>query len=171
MRGVRKLVEAKRPASLPISVLVAHPWLYRGNKDKIDGNLRGLLLDVATWAQEGLIDEAVPAGYYLDGGNAERAYQAIRAETGGKVPIALYSWVPRSVQQFMTDFQVARRVGAKRMLFWEADYIDGLDAAAKEKVQRVMRSHGAIPVPPDNQQLGVSPPSRPLETELWSCVD
>jgi uncharacterized lipoprotein YddW (UPF0748 family) len=141
MRGVRKLTRAKRPARLPIAVLVGHPWLYRGDRDKIAGNLPGLLLDVATWAREGLIDEAVPAGYYLDGGNAERAYEALRAETGNRVPVAMYCWVPGSPQQFLADYQIAKRVAAKQMLFWEADYIDGLERHAREEIQQVMRAH------------------------------
>ena len=41
--------------------MVANPWQYRGNMDKIDGNLHGLLLDVNTWAREGLMDSAVAA--------------------------------------------------------------------------------------------------------------
>jgi uncharacterized lipoprotein YddW (UPF0748 family) len=141
MRGVRKLAREKRPAGLPITVLVGHPWLYRGNKDKIAGNLQGLLLDVGEWAEEGLIDEAVPAGYYLPGGNAEQAYEALRAETRGKVPVAMFCWVPGSGQQFLSDFRGAERIAAKHMLFWEADYIDGLERAAREEVQRVMRAH------------------------------
>jgi uncharacterized lipoprotein YddW (UPF0748 family) len=140
MRQVRTLTKNKRSKSLPISVLVAHPWMYRGEKHKIDGSLRGLLLDVAAWADEGLIDEAVPAGYYLDGGDAERAYQAIKEETRGKVPIAFYGWVPRSKQQFLADVQAAQRVGAQHILLWEADYIDDLDPRVKKEVQDVVRS-------------------------------
>jgi hypothetical protein len=143
MRGLRKLAKAKRPAGLPISVLVGHPWLYRGNKDKIAGNLPGLLLDLAAWAREGLIDEAVPAGYYLGEGNAERAFRALQSETVGKVPIAMYAWVPGSAPQFLDDFQRARRLGARQILFWEADYIDGLDPRSRAEVQRIMRSHGS----------------------------
>ena len=75
MRAARKLARSqKRP--VPISVMVGHPWAYRGLMDKIDGNLRGLLLDVDTWAREGLIDDAVAAGYYRDGGTPEMARRA-----------------------------------------------------------------------------------------------
>ena len=149
MRGVRKLIAAKRPA-LPVTVLVAHPWMYRGDKNKIDGSLRGLLLDLPTWAKEGLIDAAAPAGYYLPGGDAEQAYQALREETLGKTPIVLYRQVPGSAQQLQDGLQSARRVGARQILFWEADYIDGLDQHAKTEVQRVMRLHGAAPGLHDN---------------------
>src|SRR5262249_23046053 len=50
MRAVRELVASEaRPRS--IAVMVGHPWHYRGLQDPIDGNLRGLLLDIATWAR------------------------------------------------------------------------------------------------------------------------
>ena len=68
----------------PIAVMVGHPWHYRGLQDPIDGNLRGLLLDVATWAKEGLMDAAIAAGYYRAGGDATKAYQALAAETAGQ---------------------------------------------------------------------------------------
>lgn len=140
MRGVRRLIEKKRPGGLPVSVLVGHPWLYRGAKQKIDGNLRGLLLDVSAWAREGLIDEAVPAGYYLDGGKAELAYQALKNETLGKVPVVVYAWVPGSTAEFSDDAAMARRIGAGQILFWEADYIEGKDARTKAELQSVMRT-------------------------------
>lgn len=141
MRGVRKLIERKRPKGLPVSVLVGHPWLYRGAKDRIDGNLAGLLLDVTAWAREGLIDEVVPAGYFRDGGNAELACQALKEETLGKTPVVLYAWVPGSVDEFKGNLDVARRVGARQILFWEADYIDGRDAGTKQELQTAMQSY------------------------------
>ena len=143
MRGVRKLVKAKRPQGVPVSVMVGHPWHYRGDS-KIDGNLRGLLLDLTTWAREGLIDEALSAGYYRDGGNAELAYQALKEETLDKIPIVLFAWV-QSAEQFLNDVQIAQRVGAKQILFWEADYIDNQEPIAKEALQRVMCAHSAAP--------------------------
>ena len=132
MRGVRERVsrDARRR---PVCAMVGHPWHYRGMVDKIDGNLRGLLLDVNTWAQEGLIDSAVAAGYYRDGGDASKAYKALRDETGGKVDVWYYAWVPNSVADFERDFAAARSVGAKQMLFWEADYIDDRPNAAELK--------------------------------------
>jgi len=138
MRRVRKLVNAKRPG-MPVAVMVMHPWGYRGAHDKIDGNLRGMLLDVATWAREGLMDSAVAAGYYMDGGTPERAYNALKAETGGLVDVWFYGWVPSSVEGFEHDFGLARKLGAKQILFWEADYIDGREN--KEALQRAMRLH------------------------------
>ena len=141
MRAMHERVKAD-PRKLPLAVMVGHPWHYRGTGDKIDGNLRGLLLDVATWAKEGLIDSAVAAGYYRDGGNAEMAYKALREETGGKVDVWTYAWVPQTPADFENDFALAQRVGAKQILFWEADYID--DRANAAELKRVMsaRSRG-----------------------------
>ena len=83
MRTVRERVN-KHHKRVPITVMVGHPWHYRGLQDPIDGNLRGLLLDVATWANEGLIDAAIAAGYYRPGGNPSKAFEALCAETNGK---------------------------------------------------------------------------------------
>jgi hypothetical protein len=132
MRAARKLARSqKRP--IPVAVMVGHPWHYRGLMDKIDGNLRGLLLDVNTWAREGLMDAAVAAGYYRDGGTAEMAYRALKKETEGKVDIWSYAWVPQNVADFQRDFGLAQQLEAKQMLFWEADYIDDRPQAAELK--------------------------------------
>jgi uncharacterized lipoprotein YddW (UPF0748 family) len=147
MRRVKKIADARKPR-LPVSVLVAHPWCFRGFKDKIDGNLRGLLLDVAAWAREDLIDDAVAAGYYLNGGDAEKAYRALRDETANKTNVWLHSWVPRTTAEIERDGNLARKVGASQILFWEADYID--DRPNREELQRTMRSlasAGEIRVP------------------------
>ena len=136
VRGVRKLVSSKR-AGIPISIMGAHPWCYRGMQDKIDGNLRGLLLDVKTWAREGLIDAAVAGGYYMPGGDAEKAVNWLREETGGKADAWVYEWVPSSVEEVEADVALANKVGAKQILFWEADYIDGREN--REELQRAMR--------------------------------
>ena len=141
MRSVRKTARIK---NLPVAVLVCHPWSYRGHKGKIDGNLRGMLLDVAAWAEEGLIDEIVPAGYYMNGGTPEKAYAAVREETGGKVQVVPYFWVPNSAAAFERDYALARDLGARQMLFWEADYIDNLSGSNKEKTQEAMRAR-AVP--------------------------
>ena len=135
MRRVKKLIEAVKP-HLAISMMGVHPWCYRGLKDPINGNLRGLLLDVSTWAAEDLIDDAVAGGYYLEGGSPEKAYKALKKETGGKVNVWLYSWVPGSVSDFERDVALANKVGAKQILFWEADYIDA--RSNKEELQQAM---------------------------------
>jgi hypothetical protein len=134
MRNVSALV-AKHSKPLNIAVMVGHPWHYRGLMDPIAGNLRGLLLDVATWADEGLIDAAIPAGYYRPGGDATKAYQALSEETRGKVDLWYYAWVPQFPEDFDREFTAANSVGAKRMLFWEADYIaDRPNAAVLKQV-------------------------------------
>ncbi|MGZ4974686.1 MAG: family 10 glycosylhydrolase [Limisphaerales bacterium] len=134
MREVSKLL---RKHHLPISVMVSHPWHYRGELDKIDGNLRGMLLDVSTWANEGLMDSAVAAGYYRDGGDAAKAHRALTDETASKVDVWLYQWVPKSVGEFNDQLALANKVQASQILFWEADYIEG---AAKDLTQ-TMAAH------------------------------
>ncbi len=132
MREVHKLVKSK-PAPKPITVMVGHPWHYRGMQDPIDGNLRGLLLDVAAWAREGLMDAAIAAGYYRPGGSPASAYHALAEETGGKVDLWYYAWVPQTPAEFDGQFAETQSLGAKRMLFWEADYIDDRPQAAALK--------------------------------------
>ena len=129
MRAVHERVK-KHPKPLPVAVMVGHPWHYRGLQDPIDGSLRGLLLDVATWAKEGLMDSAIAAGYYRAGGDATKAYQALAAETEGKVDLWYYAWVPQTPEELTREFAAANKLGAKRMLFWEADYIDDRPNAA-----------------------------------------
>ena len=92
--------------------------------DKIDGNPRGLLLDVKQWASEGLMDAALAAGYYRDGGDAIKACRALNDETGGKCDVWYYGWVPQTVADFQRDAAEARQLGAGHILYWEADYID-----------------------------------------------
>ena len=139
MREVRKLVHAQK-RRVPVAVMVAHPWHYRGAMDKIDGNLHGLLLDVNTWAREGLMDSAVAAGYYRDGGDAEKAYAALKEETEGKVDVWSYAWVPQTVADFQNDFAIAEREVARQILFWEADYIDDRPQAAELKAAMSSRA-------------------------------
>jgi hypothetical protein len=141
MREVRKRLTNHR-RKLPLAVMVAHPWHYRGLQDKIDSSLRGLLLDVATWAREGLIDAAVPAGYYRDGGTPEKAWRALRDEVGPNVDVWTYAWVPQTPADFTRDADLAQRLGARQMLLWEADYIDDRPNAAELK--EAMKSRAAL---------------------------
>jgi hypothetical protein len=142
MRAARALCRERRPAGLPVSVMVGHPWHYRGAVDRIAGNLKGLLLDVAAWSREGLIDAAVAAGYYRDGGTPEQACKALREETAaGKIDVWTYAWVPRQVAEFDRDFTLARSLGASQMLLWEADYIDDRPNAAELKAAMAARAH------------------------------
>lgn len=133
MREVRRRVKdvAKKP--IPLAVMVAHSWDYRGMQDPIAGNLRGLLLDVPTWAKEGLMDYAVATGYYRAGGDASKAFQELREEVEGKVDLWYYAWVPQTPEEFNREFDNAARLGAERILFWEADYIDDRPNAAALK--------------------------------------
>ncbi|MCP4643522.1 MAG: family 10 glycosylhydrolase [bacterium] len=140
MRGVRALVDKKRPGK-PVAAMVMQPWGYRGLQNKIDGNLRGMLLDVRTWAREGLVDSVVAAGYYMNGGNSELAYKALEEETEGKAEVWLYAWVPTTTGDVWREFGLADGVGAKQILFWEADYIDGREK--KEELQSAMRTRAA----------------------------
>jgi len=141
MRDARKLVRSKKPGA-PLVTMVGHSWHYRGHVDRIDGNLRGLLLDVKTWADEGLIDAALAAGYYRDGGTPEMAWKALKDETGGKVDVWTYAWVPQTVADFDRDANLATSLGAKHVLFWEADYIDDRANAAELKAAMTKRARG-----------------------------
>jgi uncharacterized lipoprotein YddW (UPF0748 family) len=136
MREARKLISRRK---LPLAVMVGHPWHYRGAVDRIAGNLKGLLLDVATWAKEGLIDAVVPAGYYRDGGDAEKAYRAVTDETGGKADVWQYAWVPQNVGEVEQTAELAKKLGARRVLFWEADYLEDRAAEVREGMRQVVR--------------------------------
>lgn len=139
MRAAHELVAKHRR---PLAVMVAHPWSYRGFLDPVNGSLKGMLLDMRTWAREGLIDAAVPAGYYRPGGTPEKAYQSLKDETEGRVDLWCYDWVPMTPAEFDQDFQQAKNLGAKHILFWEADYIDGRPNAAQLKA--AMHSRAVI---------------------------
>jgi len=139
MREVRKLVSGHDP-KLPVAVMVGHPWHYRGEQDKIDGNLRGLLLDVGAWAREGLIDSAVAAGYYRDGGTPAKAREALVKETAGRVDVWSYAWVPQNLAEIERDFSLATKSEAKQVLLWEADYIDDRGNAAELKAAMAKRA-------------------------------
>lgn len=142
MRHLRKLARRHRPA-LPVNVLVAHPWCYRGLGDKIDGNLNGLLLDVGAWAREGLIDAASAAGYFQGGGSTGQAFHHLQQETGSLIEIWPYEWIPKSPAEFAAQAARARTLGAKQILFWEADYLDDLPAPARENLAAAMSAQAA----------------------------
>ncbi|MBP1990834.1 family 10 glycosylhydrolase [Paenibacillus eucommiae] len=154
MRQVRKEVSqaAKR---IPISIMVQHLWSYRGvlpgmivdekiakmGGNIIEGSLNGLLCDIKTWAKEGLIDEVVAAGYYTGGGTPEKAYNYIKEETEGLVPVWLYGWVPNTPESFTEDIELAERLGAKEILFWEADYIDSIPPLQRQQVMEAIEKY------------------------------
>jgi hypothetical protein len=132
--------ELRKSTKLPICAMVAHPWAYRGFLDKVNGSLKGLLLDVPTWAKEKLVDAFIPEGYYRDGGTPEMAYNALKKEVG-EVPLGFYAWVPQNVGEFDRDYALAKKLGAPQMLFWEADYID--DRAAAAELKKAMSAKSA----------------------------
>ncbi len=136
MRDARELT-VRSGRRIPISTLVGHPWHYRGKVDRIAGNLKGLLLDVKTWAEESLVDSALAAGYYRDGGTPEMAFKALREETEGKLDVWTFAWM-QNVADFKRDFTLAKSLGAKQMLFWEADYID--NPPEKMELQQAMKA-------------------------------
>jgi Glycosyl hydrolase-like 10 len=142
MRRTRRLVRAKKK-HLPVSVLVANPWCYRGLGDKICGDLNGLLVDTPAWAREGLIDAAVPAGYFKDGGSTEEAYRALEKETAENIEIWPYEWAPKTPAEFAAQAARARKLGAKHILFWEGDYFDDPEPAARESLARAMSAETA----------------------------
>ncbi|MBN1345660.1 MAG: family 10 glycosylhydrolase [Phycisphaerae bacterium] len=134
MRQAHALIK-KTNSKMAISAMVHNPWGYRGRPDDTPykDNLYGLLLDTRAWADEGLIDEIVAAGYYRSGGNAELAYQAMKKETGGKLPVWLFGWIG-SADQFRGDTRLAEKLGAPQLLLWESDYI-GLPPANEQTVK------------------------------------
>jgi hypothetical protein len=123
MRRARELIRRKCPGAV-VTALVQHPWGYRGGPDdtRYRDNLHGLLIDLRTWGNEGLVDEVVAAGYYRAGGTSETAWRALREETGGKARVLLFGWIA-TPEQFAADTKLARRLGAPGLLLWEADYL------------------------------------------------
>jgi uncharacterized lipoprotein YddW (UPF0748 family) len=149
--------EVRKHKGVALSVLVHHRWAYRGRVEEggsIDGSLRGILCDVRTWAREGLVDEMAAAGYYSAGGTPESGYRSLEEETEGRVPLWLYCWVPQSPDDFTRDLALARKVGAKQMLFWEADYIDVRPEPARQEIMKAMRDAVSKPPPAPPSQGG-----------------
>jgi hypothetical protein len=105
----------------------------------VNGSLAGLLCDVRAWAERGLIDGAVAAGYFVGDGNAERAHAYLKAETGGRIPIALYCWMPKRPTDFQSCAVAAERVEAEELLFWEGDYLDAVTKGEQAALASVMR--------------------------------
>jgi hypothetical protein len=85
---------------------------------------------VAAWAKEGLVDEVVAAGYYRKDkngkpcGSQEKAYRYMKDLVAGRCNVWLYEWVPSTMPDFETSLKRAQKLGAKQILYWEADYID-----------------------------------------------
>jgi len=141
MREARQLIKGKSER-LRISMMGHHPWSYRGATPWINGNFNGLLLDVKTWAKEGLIDEAVAAGYFtshVKGGTPAKAYAYMQEEVGGKCDVWLYWWLPSNAAEFGESIKAGEELNAKQILYWEGDYLDYKDRAADAgELQKVM---------------------------------
>lgn len=120
MRDAHDMIKAADP-DCPIAALVQHGYGYRGSDTNYDGNLRGLLVDLETWANEGLIDSVVAAGYYRPGGNAETAYLELAQETRGRTEVWVYGWLDRA--DFAESTALAERMDAPEVLLWESNYI------------------------------------------------
>lgn len=146
MRDVRAEVR-KHKRKVVISAMVHHRWGYRGRPEEggaVDGSLRGILCDVRTWARDGLVDEMVAAGYYTAGGTPELGYRDLEEETEGRVPLWLYCWVPQTPEEFQRDLTLARKLGVKQMLFWEADYIDQRTQPQRDAILKAMREASTL---------------------------
>ncbi|MFH1007775.1 MAG: family 10 glycosylhydrolase [Candidatus Latescibacterota bacterium] len=135
MRTVRNALD-QHPRRIVLAGMVHHCWAYRGLQEEgfIDGALRGVLCDIRTWAREGLVDELVVGGYYMKDGTPESGYRWLEEETEGRVALWLYGWVPESTEDFERDLTLARRLGARQLLFWEADYIDMRPEPQREQI-------------------------------------
>ena len=136
MRAVRELVRSQASQCV-ISVMVHCRFGYRGKDTPYDGSLRGLLLDLPTWAEESLIDEVVAAGYYRPGGSAELAYHEMVQATGGKARVWIYGWLNQN--SFRQSVELAEKLGASQVLLWESDYV-GLPPASADFV-KAMREY------------------------------
>ncbi len=122
MRDARRLIREKIPAC-EVTALVQHRFSYRGmpTDTPYDGSLRGLLVDVKAWADEGLIDAVVAAGYYRPGGDPTTAYREMQSLTSGKVKVLLFGWL--TPNGFAESVPLAEKLGAPEILLWESDYV------------------------------------------------
>jgi uncharacterized lipoprotein YddW (UPF0748 family) len=120
MRAAHNMIKAANP-NCPITALVQHSYGYRGSDTVYDGNLRGLLVDLETWADEELIDNVVAAGYYRPGGNAETAYQEMAQETQGQANVLVFGWLNQ--ESFAESTSLAERLDAPEVLLWESNYV------------------------------------------------
>ena len=142
MRDAHKLIKAKNN-NLPIAVMGYAAWAWRGYTPHINGNLYGLLIDVETWAKEGLIDEAVAWNLvFTPGGSPEKVYRYTHAEVGEHCNVWLYWELPPNAEDFTKSIELAQKVGAKQMLYWESDYMDLPERAADaEELTKAMAAH------------------------------
>ncbi len=134
MREARAIIRQSNPA-IPVSVMVHHPWAYRGAPDDTPyaDSRRGLLCDVKAWAREGLIDAAMVAGYYRGDGTPQKGFEWLKAETEGRVELWLMGWLT-TPEQFAAESKLAEELGAAELLLWESNYV-GLPPAKADTVK------------------------------------
>ena len=143
MREARELIRSADPDCV-VSAIVQHSNSIRGDDTPYADNLRGLLVDLKTWARENLIDAVVAAGYYRGEPDPKAAYEEMRRETEGRVPVWLYGWL--DANRVPPALHLAEELGAPELLLWESDYI-GLPPANPElvKVMRDYADEGILP--------------------------
>ena len=159
MREFHRIVKNHQKKTFT-AAMVQHPWAYRGilpeqiTKDtpqwviNMKGNryadsLKGMYCDIKTWVREGLVDTMLASGYYVNGGTPEMAYDYMVKETERRLPLTLYLWVPGAAADFERDLKIAQKLGAREMLFWEADYIDSKSADNFDAVKKSIGSYKA----------------------------
>lgn len=171
MREAAGLIR-KTDARMPITVLVQHPWGYRGapTDTPYKDSLSGLLLDVGQWAAEGLIDTVIAAGYYRPGGSPENAFRWLERVaaptaqtvtgpagrdhcTSHHVVVGLYGWIT-TPDGFHADLRRARELGAHELLLWESDYLELPPARAELAETMARRAPQSAPAQP--------PPGSPI---------
>jgi uncharacterized lipoprotein YddW (UPF0748 family) len=157
MREFHRIIASRR-RRIETAAMVQHPWAYRGvlpeqiTKDtpqwviNMKGNryasaLNGALCDIKTWAREGLVDTLLASGYYVEGGTPEKAYDYMVKETEKRLPLTLYVWVPGEAADFERDLKIAQKLGARELLFWEADYIDSRPADKFDAIKKSIHSY------------------------------
>ena len=133
MHDAAAMIRKANP-KMPITALVHHPWGHRGGPTETPYKdcRSGLLLDVRRWAADRLVDEFIPAGYYRNDGNAEKACRWLQEETQGKARVGVFGWIA-SPDQFAGDIQLVQKLGSPELLLWESDYL-GLPPAKADLV-------------------------------------
>jgi len=66
----------------------------------------------------------------------------LKKETEGKVDVWTYAWVPSNVAELEQTVSIGTKLGAKQILFWEADYID--DRANAAELKNAMRTRAGL---------------------------
>ena len=76
--------------------------------------------------------------------DTEKAYGYCHTEVGEHCKVWLYWGLPPTVKNFTKGVEMAKKVGAKQLLFWESDYMDLPERASDaEKLTKAMAAHTA----------------------------